>query len=79
MHTFIDKDRLSVSVEDLGYDYIVSTPSGAILTIGVCERGVVVLIHLHILLTNFTMLLMKEFKAIFSMYCMTQHHVLIDC
>lgn len=39
-HTFVAKtfvDRIGVSIEDLGYDLILSTPAGAILTTSVCD------------------------------------------
>lgn len=42
-HTFIAKtfvDRIGVSVKDLGYYLVVSTPVGVVLTPGVCVRGV---------------------------------------
>lgn len=57
-HMLIDKtfvDRIDVSVENLGYDLVISTPTEAVLTTGVCVR-VVVVVHDYILLTDFTML-----------------------
>lgn len=46
-HTFIAKifiDRIVVFVDDLGYDLLVSTTTGGILTTGSCVRGVSMLI-----------------------------------
>lgn len=42
-NTFID--RVGVSIEDLGYDLVVLTPGGGVLTTGVCVRGVVLVIQ----------------------------------
>lgn len=39
-HTFIAKtlvNRIGVLVDELGYDLLMSTPAGVVLTIGVCE------------------------------------------
>lgn len=80
-HTFITKtfiERIGTSVEGLGYDLVVPTFAGAILTTRVCVRGVVVLIQQSILLADFTVLPMREFDTIFGMDWMTQH-ALIDC
>lgn len=43
-HTYIAKtfvNRISVFVEDLGYDLVVLTPTEAVLTIKMCVSGVV--------------------------------------
>lgn len=37
--------RINLIVEDLGYDFIVSTPSRAILTIGECVKDVTIVIQ----------------------------------
>lgn len=79
--TFIAKtfvDWIGVYVEDLGYDLVVLTPARAVLTIGVCMRGFIVVIHELNLLTNFTMLQIRKFDAIFVMDRMRQHRALID-
>lgn len=44
-NTFVD--RIGMSVEDLGYDWVVSTPPGADLTTGVSMKGVTMLIKQH--------------------------------
>lgn len=49
-HTFIPKTFVSwidVTIEDLGYDLVVSTPTKAILTIGVSLRGADVVLVAH--------------------------------
>ena len=56
-----------MTVEDLGYDLTVSTPTGVVLTTIVCMRDVAVVIQRRILLTDFTVLPMREFDAIFGM------------
>lgn len=56
-----------------------STPTRAILTTGVCVRGITIVVQLRILSTNFTVLAMREFGAIFSMVWMTRHLAHIDC
>lgn len=69
-HTFKAKTfvgRIGVSIEDLYYKLTVSTPTGVVLTTKVCVRGVTILIEQCIPLIDFTMLLMREFDAIFSM------------
>lgn len=63
--TFVD--RIGMSIEDLGYDFLVLTLARAIFTFGVCVSGVVVLIQQRILLTNFIVLPMRPLDAIFSM------------
>lgn len=47
-HNFIAKtfvDIIGVSVEGLGYDFVVSTSSRVVLTTGVCVRGVTMVIQ----------------------------------
>lgn len=56
LHTFIANtfvDRIGVSIKDICYDLVVWTPIGAILTIGICVRGVTVVIQQCIFLTAF--------------------------
>lgn len=46
-HTFIAKkfiDMIGVSIDDLRYDLVVSTPTGLVLTCGVCVSGVTIVI-----------------------------------
>lgn len=69
-HIFIAKtfiNRIGVPINDLGYNLVVSTPTRAVLSMEVCVRGVAVDIRFGIKLTNFTVLLMREFNAIFGM------------
>lgn len=56
-----------MSVEDLDYDLVALRIVGAIFTTKVCVRGVNVVIQQRILLIDFTIFLMREFDAIFSM------------
>lgn len=68
-HAFIAmifNNRIGMLVEDLGYDLVVSTLVGAILITEVCVMVAVVLIQQHILLTDFTMFLMRVFNVIYS-------------
>lgn len=42
-HTYISRslvDRIGVPIDNLGYDWVVSTPAGVVLTTDVCVRGV---------------------------------------
>lgn len=69
-HTFIAmtfNDRIGMSVADLGYNLVVSTLIGAILTTEVCVMVVVVAFQQRIFLIDFTILQMKVFNVIFSM------------
>lgn len=46
-HTYISRtlvDRIGVPVDSLGYDQVVSTPAGVVLTTGVCVTGIVIVI-----------------------------------
>lgn len=73
-HTFTAKAfvyRIGVSVEDLSYNLVVLTLARVILTIRVCVKGVVIDIQQHILLTDLTMLSMKEYDVSFNMDRMT--------
>lgn len=72
-------DKIGVLVDDLGYDLVVSTPGIAVLTTNVCVRDIIMVIERSILSTNFTLLAMREYDAIFSMDWMTKHRALIDC
>ena len=65
--------RFGMTIEDLGYDLTVSTPTGVVLTTEVCVRDVAMVIQRRILITDFTMLPMREFNAIFDMDWMTRH------
>ena len=81
-HTFLARafaDRLGMPMVDLGHDLIVSTPSGATLITGLCVRGVPIVIQQRTLLTDFVVLPLSEFDAIFGMDWMTRHSALIDC
>ena len=71
--------RVGMTVEDLDYDLTVLTPTRVVLTTAVCVRDVSVVIQRRILLTDFTVLPMREFDAIFGMDWMTCHRALIDC
>lgn len=47
MHMFISRtfiNRIRVPVDDLGYDMVVSTPVGVVLTIGECMKGITIVI-----------------------------------
>lgn len=82
MHTFIAKtfiNRIGVFVKDLDYYLIILAPNEAILTIGVCVRDVVVVIQQHILLTDFIVLMMREFETIFGIDWMAKYWAFIDC
>ena len=81
-HTFLAQafvDRVGLEVVDLGFDLRVSTPAGVVLTTGVGVRDVTVEIQQHILPSDFVVLPMREFNAIFGMDWMTRHKALIDC
>ena len=80
-HTFLARafvDRNGMTVLDLGHDLVVSTPFGATLTTGVCVRGVPIVIQWHTLLTDFVVLPIREFDAIFGMDWTTRYRSLID-
>lgn len=67
-HIFISQTfvpRTGLGLEDLDYDLVVTTPAREVLTIGECVRGVVVATEHHILFTNFKVLAMHDFDAIF--------------
>ena len=72
-------DRVGLEVIDLGFDLRVSTPAGVVLTIGVGVRDVTIEIQPRILPSDFVVLPMQEFDAIFGMDWMTRHRALIDC
>ena len=66
-------------MNDLGHKLVVSTPFGATLTKGVGVRYVPIVIQRHTLRTDFVVLPMREFDAIFGMDLMTRYGALIDC
>lgn len=76
MQIFVN--RIGVPIDDLGHDLDVSTLAGATFTIGVCRRGVHVVIQQCTLLIDFVVFLMDKFEVIFSMDWMTRHRALID-
>lgn len=55
----------------------VTTPARAILTTGVCVRGVTIIIQQCILLADFIVLLKKDFNAIFSLDWLARYGTLI--
>lgn len=70
IYTFISRmfvDRIGVAIDDLGYDLIVSTPTIAVLAIGVCMRDIGIVTQQCILSTDFTVLVAREFDDIFGM------------
>lgn len=80
-HTFVAKafvDGIGMRIDDLGYDLVVLTPTGVDLTTGECVRNITIVIQQCVLLTDLTMLLMREFDVIFIMDWMTNHRALID-
>ena len=68
-----------MEVVDLGFDLRVSTPIGVVLTTGLRVRDVTVEIQQRILPSDFVVLPIREFNAIFGMDWMTRHRALIDC
>lgn len=55
-------------VDDLGYDLLLSTPLKAVLTSRVWRGGVAIIIQWRILCIDFTVLAMREFDEIFSVF-----------
>lgn len=69
-YTFVAKafiDEIGVRLDDLGYDLVVLTPTGVYLNTGECVRNITNVIQRRVLLTDFTMLPMRVFDAIFIM------------
>lgn len=72
-------DRFGVLIDDLGHDLIMSTPTGATLTTKLCGRGIPIVIQHHTFPTDFVVLSMRKFDAIFNMDWMTRHKAIINC
>lgn len=72
-------DRIGLSINDLEHNLVVSTPTSATLTIGLCVSGITVVIQCRMLSMDFVVLSMGEVYAIFGMEWMTRHRALIDC
>ena len=68
-----------MDVVDLGFDLRVSTPTGVVLTTGVGVRDVAVVTQQRVLPSDFVVLPMTEFDAIFGMNWMTRHRAQIEC
>lgn len=69
---------IDMRLDDSCYDLVVTTPVRVDFTTKVRMRDIIIVMQRRVWLTDFTMLLMRDFDVIFGMDWITRHRALID-